>query len=213
MARISIQGLWDSDNEDEWKSELKVYRTKIIPEDLPLDVEMSKITLETIRSKSPEEWFNFLLKKYYRWKYTAAKRYTTTTNSLKIYREEHKIEELYEIRNKILAIDKHDTKRLLEATSDIKGLGTAGASGLLSLLYPDQFGTVDQFVVKALQEIKSAPELKDVHDIKPKSITIPQGLLLIDIMKKKAEDLNKLFKTDFWTPRKIDMILWTYGRT
>jgi len=26
----------------------------------------------------------------------------------------------------------------------------------------------------------------------------------------KAEELNQLFQTDKWTPRKIDKVLWTY---
>ena len=29
-------------------------------------------------------------------------------------------------------------------------------------------------------------------------------MFIIDILKRKAEALNGLFKTDFWTPRKID---------
>jgi hypothetical protein len=37
--------------------------------------------------------------------------------------------------------------------SQIRGLGTAGASGLLALMYPTHFGTVDQFVVKGLQQV------------------------------------------------------------
>ena len=210
MTRISIHDLWHSDNEDEWKSELKVYKTIIPAKAQPLNEEMSKITVETIKSMSPEEWFNFLLEKYYRWKFSSARLYKFQIRWLKKYKEEHKLKELYEIKNKIVAIDKHETERLLKATSDIKGLNTAGASGLLSLLYPDHFGTVDQFVVKALWEIKSAPELKGVHDIKPEDITTSEGVSLIKIMQKKAEDLNKLFKTNLWTPRKIDMVLWTY---
>jgi len=34
------------------------------------------------------------------------------------------------------------------------------------------------------------------------------ALLLIDIMRRKATELDALFPTDEWTPRKIDMILW-----
>ena len=30
--------------------------------------------------------------------------------------------------------------------------------------------------------------------------------------QQKARELNKLFSTELWTPRKIDMVLWTCGR-
>lgn len=212
MERISIQDLWYSQNEAEWKSELDTYWSQVKPKNLELYKEMDKINVKMIRSMSADEWFIFLLEKYYRWKYTAANRYITTTNYLKKYKEENKVEELDNIKIRILAIDKRDTKKLLKIMREIKGLGTAGASGLLSLIYPNYFGTVDQFVVKALKEITNAPELKDIHKINPENITISQGVVLIDIMKTKAENLNNLFKTDFWTPRKIDMTLWTYGR-
>jgi hypothetical protein len=34
------------------------------------------------------------------------------------------------------------------------------------------------------------------------------AVLLIDIMRRKAIDLNALFGTVEWTPRMVDMILW-----
>ena len=34
------------------------------------------------------------------------------------------------------------------------------------------------------------------------------AVLLIDIMRRKARQLNGWFGTNKWTPRKIDMILW-----
>lgn len=212
MGRILIEDLWYSHNEAEWRSELDAYWSQVRPKDLDLYKEMDKLNVNMIRSMSAGEWFTFLLEKYFRWKYTAANRYTTTTNYLKKYKEESKIEDLHKIKMRILVIDKRDIKKLLRTMCEVKGLGTAGASGLLSLLYPNHFGTVDQFVVKALKEISHAPELKDIHNINPENITISQGVILIDIMKNKAENLNSFFKTDFWTPRKIDMILWTFRR-
>ncbi len=34
---------------------------------------------------------------------------------------------------------------------------------------------------------------------------------MISIMREKAQELNDIFGTHEWTPRKIDMILWTFG--
>jgi len=44
------------------------------------------------------------------------------------------------------------------------------------------------------------------------SLTTQDGVILIRIMQRKAIQLNQIFNSTEWTPRKIDMILWTYGR-
>jgi len=38
------------------------------------------------------------------------------------------------------------------------------------------------------------------------------AVLIIDIMRRKAAQLNRWFGTNKWTPRKIAMILWTSNR-
>lgn len=43
-------------------------------------------------------------------------------------------------------------------------------------------------------------------------LTIKDGVLLIHIMAGKAAENNRMFQTNDWTPRKIDKVLWTYGR-
>ena len=40
------------------------------------------------------------------------------------------------------------------------------------------------------------------------NITLKNGVILISIYRQKANELNIKFNTNFWTPRKIDMILW-----
>lgn len=97
-------------------------------------------------------------------------------------------------------------------SQDIHGLGCAGASGLLSLLYPRTFGTVDQFAAKALREVNGLPEANVLRLMNENSLTTKEGVVLFRIMQRKAAQLNELFRTLEWTPRKIDMILWTYGR-
>ena len=48
--------------------------------------------------------------------------------------------------------------------------------------------------------------------MKPDSLTVKDGVVLIEIMRRKAAANNRLLGTDSWTPRKIDKVLWTYGR-
>ena len=87
-----------------------------------------------------------------------------------------------------------------------------GASGLLSLLFPVKFATVDQFVVKALRKAPALPGRELLDHMNPESLSLQDGVILIRIMKQKADELNNLFKTNYWTPRKIDIILWAIER-
>ena len=207
MVEIPIEKLWNSKDETQWKNELSNYYARIKPEHLEIEEEMIKYNISTFEEMSPEEWYTFLLDKYFKWKYTQANRYASTTKYLKKYKEENNLEELNLIKNEFIKVDKANIKAAIETVSKIKGLGPIGASGLLALLYPKLYGTVDQFVVKALMKTKEYPELKLIE---PEDININQAEYVINILKMKADDLNKLFSTDFWTPRKIDMILWSF---
>lgn len=100
----------------------------------------------------------------------------------------------------------------LEIVSSIKGLGIAGASGLLALLFPKYFGTVGQFVVKALCSIDDLPDKNIFITMFPESLKIEDGIILIKKMKERANELNEVNNTDYWTPRHMDKVLWTFGR-
>ena len=121
---------------------------------------------------------------------------------------------LLRVKDRLLELDTAnvDVRCGLRIAQEIKGLGPPGASGLLALMYPRQFGTVDQFVVKALRDVIGLPEATAIAHMKPLSLTIPNGELLIRVMQRKAAELNGLFETEEWTPRQTDMILWTSGR-
>lgn len=100
----------------------------------------------------------------------------------------------------------------LLAAMAVKGLGPAGASGLLALLFPASFGTAYQFVVKSLRNVPTLPERDTVRRMKPETFTVAEAVLLIEIMSAKAHSLNQAFATTTWTTRKIDKILWASER-
>jgi hypothetical protein len=78
-------------------------------------------------------------------------------------------------------------------------------------MYPHKFGTVDRFVVKALSQVDGLPEAEAIAQMHPEGLSVKDGVLLIEILRRKAEDNNRLFNSETWTPRKLDMVLWTYG--
>ena len=205
---ISISNLWKSQSPDNWNSALKNYWNYVNPKNIALEQELNDLQINQIINFSQIEWYNFLHDRYFRWKYTAPNRYVTTTRSLKKYKELNQLDILFDIKKRLMNFDTSDISKGLSIAKEIKGLGFSGASGLLSLIYPNHFGTIDQFAVKALCQIPELPEIKEIEKMNPENLTLINGILLINIMIKKAKENNNIFGGDFWTPRKIDMILW-----
>jgi hypothetical protein len=175
---------------------------------MALEKAMDNLDLDRIRKMANREWYEFLRDEYFRWKYTAPNRYATTTAQLRKYENNGRMGELDRIRRLLLSINVTDVYSGLEIANNILGLGIAGASGLLALMYPHAFATVDQFIVKALSRLENLPEAAAIARMKPDRIGIEAAILLIEIMRKKARDNNRLFATTIWTPRKIHMVLW-----
>jgi len=188
---------------------LEQYWSRVKPENLRLEHEMDSLDPQKIKTMTTEDFYEFLYHKYFVWKYTAKNRLATTRKQLIRYRTEPEAwEHLGLIHKQLFTLNPEDIESGLTLTHSIHGLGVAGASGLLSLLYPAYFGTVDQFVVAGLHQV---PDLVShlPPNKKDRSLTIQDGITLIKIFRQQAADLNRRFHTTSWTPRKIDMILWT----
>lgn len=209
----SISILWNSGDASEWNAALDRYWEFVKPGNVELERALEDLKLDRIRQLDARGWYEFLRTEYFRWKYTAPNRYATTTASLaKHTSEPGGLEALNNIKRRLLETDPTDIRSALSTALEINGLGTAGASGLLALILPAQFATVDQFVVKALREIHGLPEAAAVARMKPEGLSVSDGVALIGIMARKAAENNRHFGSIEWTPRKMDKILWTYGR-
>ena len=205
--------LWDSSIEEEWESHLKRYWTFIKPCHMAIEKEFDSFNANTVQKMDENEWYDFLKNKYFYWKYTAPNRYKTTTIQLEKYLgPEDSLDKLYLIKQNLFQFDKEDIETGLKTAQQIRGLGTAGASGLLAVLFPNYFATVDQFVVKALSDVKFLPEEEVIKGMNPEQLTIKDGVILTSIMRNKANELNQNFSSDQWTPRKVDIVLWVSSR-
>jgi hypothetical protein len=207
-----ISQLWESIESRLWDSALERYWGFVKPANLALEREMDTLSVSEVQGLDAAGWLDFLLNRYFKWKYTAPNRYATTTAALRRQVERTGLASLLEIRDRIFRASDGPVSAALATVCEIGGLGPAGGSGLLSLLFPTSFGTVDQFVVKALCEVPSLPERSRVQRMQPEGLTIADGEVLTQIMRDKARSLNAALHSDRWTPRRIDMVLWTYGR-
>lgn len=205
-----LSRLWYEGDASDWEQALEHYHT--LYQDADLEREMEELQWESVEQKRDWEFYTFLKEKYFVWKYTAKNRLGSTLKQLKFYEESGQRGELDAIQSKIFSSDRTDISAMLQVTGQIRGLGIAGASGLLSILFPELYGTVDQFVVKSLSLIDDLPEHDAVSKMNPEALTLKNGVLLEEILRRKAKDLNRAFGTQAWTPRKIDMVLWSFGR-
>ena len=203
-----ISDLWNSEDPSAWNSALERYWSFVQPRNLELERSLDALDLERIRSLDAQGWFDFLRDEYFRWKYTSRNRYATTTRELRRWGSVNQLAWLDRIREQLLALDTDDIRLGLRIATSIPGLGTAGASGLLALMYPQKFGTVDQFAVKALRQVEGLPEAEALARIKPAGLSISDAVVIIGVLRRKATELNVVFESTFWTPRKLDMVLW-----
>ncbi len=211
-APSSVSELWSSTDEGVWNAALDRYWGLIKPANLELERAMEDLTPKAVEVLDRQGWYDFLHDRYFRWKYTAPNRYATTTACLRRQVDKIGLDGLLHIRDCILTSAGGPTARALSTTCEIGGLGPAGASGLLALLYPKSFATIDQFVAKALAEVPSLPQSDLICGMSPEGLSVRDGVVLIEVMRAKAAALNATFGSQAWTPRKIDKVLWAVGR-
>lgn len=212
IINLDLTKLWNSNNENDWDLALERYWFLIKPGNLIVEMKMEDLDPKVIKKFTVDEFYNFLSDEYFFWKYTAKNRLATTRKQLERYKKENRLTDLEKIKEQLFSFDVRDTKKGLEIVTEIHGLGTAGASGLLALLFPKYYGTVDQFLVKALISIEYLKGKQNLKTMNPESIKLAEAVNLIEIMKEKADMLNKANNTDYWMPRHIDKVLWTFGR-
>lgn len=205
---MPIADLWVSADPKAWDDALEHYWRLLKPENVALEQSLDALDVERLRRMNARAWYDFLRDEYFVWKYTAANRLDSTRRLLLRYIDDDTLGDLDQIRRRLLNLDLDDIRAGFDAASAIHGLGTAGASGLLALMYPQNFGTVDQFVVKALVQVSGLPEAAALARMDPESLTTDDGVLLIKVLRRKAAENNRVLKSDAWTPRKLDKVLW-----
>jgi len=123
--------------------------------------------------------------------------------------------ELYHAENihsRLFSLNYAEIEKCLTTAMEIRGLGIAGASGLLSVLFPQAFGSVNEYLVTLLRGIEGINYDYELSQMNPALLTAKNGVILTKILREKANELNRRFETDFWMPRKIDKVLWACGR-
>lgn len=204
----TVSWLWWAGERKDWERALSHYDELV--KDLALEQRLRTLDPAWVESMDPEAFYQFLYSDYFVWKYTAANRLATARAHLRRCREEGGLCRLEEAKRRLFARGPEDIRAALETVRVIPGLGTAGASGLLAVLFPDWFGTVDRFVVENLQKVDGLPAGERLARMRPQALTVEDGVVLEKLLREKAWELDQRFGG--WTPRKVDMVLWSFGR-
>jgi hypothetical protein len=211
--RLSIIDLWNCKDPREWDyCESELYDAAVKPENRDVERELERPGLrERIAQMSTDGFYAFLHDEYFQWKFTSKPQLIGNRRALAKHVAEGTMDRVERVRQGLVdrgTDSKGATIKLMMGKyGGIHGLAVAGASGLLALVYPEEFGTVDVMVTRALQRLG----LPNVLTVDPKNISIADAETMIEIMRLKAIDLNRIFGTNRWTPRLVDRVLWVAG--
>ena len=210
---MHINDLWNNEDVSMWFRAIDAYyKSPNVDETFERKMEKISLFIEDIRKMNGEDFYKFLYDDYFRWKFSDCRYLKVNRGELEKYRSIG-MDELCNIKDEIFELwdeDQENTKALIKTAIKIKGLYVAGGSGLLSMLFPDHYGTVDQFAVKSLKMIDELSCNTQLKKITPTALGIKNCVFLENIYRNKAKELNHKFRTSYWTPRKIDMVLWVF---
>lgn len=201
---MTLDELWWATDPALWHEAVDSYWKRIGPDRLDVERRMERVTLEEVAGLTSEEWWNFL-QDYYFWKYTQGNILASSLGRLRRQRESKGLEYLDTLRERLLALDPEDSARGIHIATRHAGLGVAGATGLLSVIHPRWFGTLDQFVVRALRRVENrVPEWQELDAMNLDGLG---GVLLTHRLRARAAELSRT-SGEPWTPRRVDMALW-----
>lgn len=207
---VSIQDVWTSEENSVWCAQIDAYWKYIEAQGKKaLEEEMANLNSQLISDSTDGAWRDFLANKYIPWKHSPGRFWRSMQKKfIARYAVQEQQTLLSTVKSRIFACNRGMTKELLDIVDEIYQFGIPSASGLLSLLFPSHFGTVDRFAIESLQRIEEFKGDIEIQRIKPKSISLNDAVHAISIMRVKALENNKLFGTDYWTARRIDMVLY-----
>jgi hypothetical protein len=206
----NIRDVWTSKDNSVWCSQIDAYWKHIEKQrKIALEEEMNNLNCQVISESSVGVWREFLATKYIPWKHKPGPFWRSIqTKFLAQYAAQEQQDLLATLKSRIFACTPEKTRDLLEIVDEIYQFDMPSASGLLSLLFPSHFGTVDRFAIQSLQRIEEFKDDTKVQRIDPKDISLDDAVHAISIMRVKALENNNLFGTDYWTARRIDMVLY-----
>ena len=208
--KTDIKKLWNSKEETDWEDALEWtnHQTEVKMSNTEIGQKLSRMTTDDFRKMNGQDFYRFLVGDYARWKYTDGRIRSRVQHAIEEFHQRYTDLEFNKILEGIFVIDPDDIYLHLTNITRITGIGVAGASGILALVLPQYFGTVDRFAVENLQKVYDENSFygKKLHKMNPQHISVYDAVTVIRIYREKAEEVTKIYRRVV-TPREIDMVL------
>ena len=201
-----INDLWDSRDERKWLVALaRSWLTLAARKEHELVQFIHTVALEYVRGFAVQGWYDFLAR-YFHWQF-AGNHLQQKLRDL----DRNSFEQLFAVKCSLVAVDQPglaDARKCLNLVRSprIRAWDYPGASGLLAVVFKESFGTADTCILESLWKIESLPEKGKMREIRAWVRTKndwrdADAVLVIDVMGRKAAQLNPAFGTSKWTPR------------
>lgn len=224
MSRLNE--LWHRGTEDDWEEAVREYWTVPgVSSQRALEEQMDNIhESRTTVLRDVDRFYKFLKEELYPWKmdrlYVASQqenleRYHVSTP--------HGIDRLRQYL--LITVPKWgsvDINEVYKRMSVVGGMGIPVASGCLALLFPEHFGTLDRFCLRASLTVEGntiTDYLRVTEDVTRNpdhffdkyedALRLHVAKLITMLYREKARDLNAKYSTDVWTPRRVEKVVWT----
>jgi hypothetical protein len=173
--RLSMVELWSSHDPREWGyCESELYDAAVKPENRAIERELERPGLrDRIARMDAMGFYTFLRDEYFPWKFTSGPERIQNRRYLARHLTDSSVDQLERVRRHLVDRVGASTGASIQIVMGIHGLAVAGASGLLALVYPEEFGTVDVKLTQALQQVG----LPEVMRINPRAIRILSRVL------------------------------------
>ncbi|MBX9791902.1 MAG: hypothetical protein K2Y37_23510 [Pirellulales bacterium] len=183
--------LWRSRRQQDWDQALRAYWDTVPARSMEIERAMDNLSLSRISQMDESDWFLFLRDEYFYWKFMVRKRNTN-------YLEKQSRAELFEIKRELLDMrfsddDRDGIRRAIRAADKVAGLDVKSATGLLAVMYPKWFGTVDRHVIDCLQTISELPEFDAIQEMSArKNVTVDDATLLVLVMRTALSEKSSV---------------------
>lgn len=214
---VTTSELWNSSEIEVWHEGLNSYwNIASVQCNLAIEIELDELykSRGSVLLWDADLWYEFFLDKYLPWKLSSQPTYSHfRENFVRLYDENR--ERLREVMDRLSRLNRRNPEECIELLIGLDYIGIPMATGLLALLFPEDFGTLDRIILRNLKSIPDISSLFGLQNIDEQFLSrktrraVNLASNFIHLFRRKAEELNTLFETDAWTPRKIDMALWS----
>jgi len=224
ISETALASLWRSNEVSAWQDALaKYWNHGPVRRNIDVERHMDRLTAEDRGAilASGGALVDFLDHWYYSWKFFAIAPYDIPKHQAKVRIEYATNSDKYNaIARRLGALNADDVDQCLRyvASRSIPGLQLSAGSGLLAVLYPTWFGTVDQHTLRALQTLdderaawlrRHIPDPKTFFPANNNDRGRHAAKLMTQLYREKSQELARLDGETGWTPRRVEMVCYT----